>query len=197
MDLHYGTDGDGLLGLGKGGKVVLGKDSRFFINNRVVLWSHEPSPDNQTYIDLQPGNHLEFGPLSRLERVGVKEEGVLLNVYMNGGTLDEGGLSAEDRLLINRIYPEVAPRLLDNLSIFPNPVGQELQWSYTTDTAGSVSWYCRNAFGQIVGQGQESAMRGRSVFAVPFHLPAGAYFLQVETQTGQATPPFVKSMLGL
>ncbi|MCR9099164.1 MAG: T9SS type A sorting domain-containing protein [bacterium] len=191
-DLHYGADGDGLLGLGKGGQIVLGKDSRLFINNRVVLWNHEVSPDNQTYIDLQPGNHLEFGPLSRLERVGVQETGILLNVYMNGGTLDDSGLSPEDRLLINRIYPKVAPRLLDNISVFPNPVGAELQWAYVADRAGTVQWSCHNALGKIVREGAVSVSRGRNIFTAPFDVPAGVYYLTVEAEEQRGTLPFVK-----
>ncbi|WP_282774656.1 T9SS type A sorting domain-containing protein [Phaeodactylibacter xiamenensis] len=193
VDLHYGADGDGLLGLGKEGQIVLGKDSRLFINNRVVLWNHEVSPDNQTYIDLQPGNHLEFGPLSRLERVGVQETGILLNVYMNGGTLDDSGLSPEDRLLINRIYPDVAPRLLDNISIFPNPVGAELQWAYVADIAGTVQWSCHNALGKVVREGAASVSRGRNIFTAPLEVPSGVYYLTIEAAGKRGTLPFVKA----
>jgi len=193
VDLHYGTDGDGLLGLGKGSKVILGKDSRLFINNRVVLWNHELSPENQAYIDLQPGNHLEFGPMSRLERVGVQETGILLNVYMNGGTLDDSGLSPEDRLLINRIYPEVSPRLLDNVSVFPNPIVDALQWSYIASSSGIVHWTFYNALGQMVGQGSVPAARGRNVFSTATPLTAGIYYLKVESKERQATVPFIKS----
>ncbi|MEQ8706591.1 MAG: T9SS type A sorting domain-containing protein [Phaeodactylibacter sp.] len=191
VDLHYGTDGDGLLGLGKGARVVLGEGSRLFINNRVVLWNHEVSSENQAYIDLQPGNRLEFGPLSRLERVGIQETGILLNVYMNGGTLDDSGLSPEDRLLIHRIYPEVAPKLSDNIKIFPNPVGEVLQWSCITDAPGPVQWSCLNALGQVVAQGQHEALQGRNIFTEPFDLAAGTYYLQVRMGKGQAVLPFV------
>lgn len=193
VDLHYGTDGDGLLGLGKGSKVILGKDSRLFINNRVVLWNHVLSTENQVYIDLQPGNRLEFGPMSRLERVGVQETGILLNVYMNGGTLDDSGLSQEDRLLINRIYPEVSPRLLDNISVFPNPVVGALEWSYIASSSGMVHWTCYNTLGQTVGQGSIPAARGRNVFSTPTPLTEGIYYLKVESKEGQATVPFIKN----
>lgn len=193
VDLHYGADGDGLLGLGKGSQVVLGEESRLFINNRVVLWNHEVTPDNQAYIDLQPGNHLEFGPLSRLERVGVQETGILLNVYMNGGTLDDSGLDPEDRQLINRIYPEVAPRFMDNISVFPNPVRTVLQWSYIADAPDVVHWTCYNTLGELVRQGTVSADRGRNVFTTDFPMPAGAYYLTLSTGVGLATLPFIKS----
>ena len=194
VTLHYGTNGDGLLGLGKEGRIVLGKDSRMVINNRMVLWNHEPGEENQTSIDLQPGNHLVFGPTSRLERVGVQDHGIKLDVYMNGGTLDDSGLSPEDRMLINRIYPPVGPGLADNLIVFPNPVSSSLNWSYTTEAEGMVRWTLSNTLGQIIQTGIEQASRGKNIFTTPCSiLPPGTYYLEVDNQKEYTTIPIMKN----
>lgn len=45
-----------------------------------------------------------------------------LNVRMLGGELDDSGLDAGERALINRIYPTPSPNLADNVQVLPNPV---------------------------------------------------------------------------
>lgn len=190
--LHYGQNGLGILGIGRGSRAVLGRNSKLHINNQMLLWNHEVSAGNQAYLDLQPGNELVFGPQARLERLGIQEEGIYLNVYMNGGRLDDSALSAEERRLIRRIYPEPALDMADDFHIFPNPVGEDLQWSYVSPEAGEVHWAFYNALGQRVQQGTVAVDRGRNLLSLPCKLPSGTYFLALRADRGRAVRAFVK-----
>jgi hypothetical protein len=47
---------------------------------------------------------------------------MFINVYMNGGILDDSGLSDHDKQYIRRIYPVEENSLADKINIYPNPV---------------------------------------------------------------------------
>jgi hypothetical protein len=190
--LHYGHNGLGILGLGRGSHAVLGRNSKLYLNNLLLLWNFDTGPDNQAYIDLQPGNELVFGPQARLERLGFQEQGAFLNVYMNGGRLDDSALSPAERRLIRRIYPEPAPDMAADFHIFPNPVGEQLQWSYLAPEAGELHWAWHNALGQVLQQGTLPADRGKNVFALPCTLAPGGYFMVLRTSRGRAVRAFIK-----
>ncbi len=191
QSLHYGSDGEGILGLGLGSWLVLGKGSRMEVNNRVVLWNHELSPGNQAYVALGPGQELVFGPRSSLERIGFTEEGIRLNVYMNGGHLDDTHLSPAEQALIKRIYPpQGEPSPLQPV-ISPNPSGQVLSWSVHLPFPQEVRWEVCNLLGQPLLAGEEQGLPGRHTVATPLGLPAGSYVLTIASGGAIESLPFI------
>lgn len=188
---RYGDNGEGILGLHYGGKIVLGEQSALHINNRVALWNdpNALSPE-EAIVTLSPGQRLVFGPHSRIEP---KAGGSYFTVFMNGGTLDDSALHPDSRARIKRIYPEPPAKLEDNINIYPNPVGETLQWRYIATGVETLNWRWQNAAGQVLRQGRATATKGVNTLQQACDLPTGVYFLQVRTADGQATVPFVKS----
>lgn len=112
---------------------------------------------------------------------------------MNGGILDDSALDPDSRARVKRIYPEPEAQLEDNINIYPNPVGETLQWSYTTAGEETVNWQWLNAAGQVLREGRTLTAKGINNLQQACNLPTGGYFLRVRTADGQVTVPFVKS----
>ncbi len=78
-----------------------------------------------------------------------------------------------------------------NLQIYPNPAHQHLNIVLDYPTTETVSFTCYNALGQALLQNQKVA--GEQQYQLDIsNLPAGIYFLQLETANKQISAPFVK-----
>ena len=78
-----------------------------------------------------------------------------------------------------------------NVQIYPNPAHQHLNIVLDYPTTETVSFTCYNALGQALLQSQKAA--GEQQYQLDIsNLPAGIYFLQLETANKQISAPFVK-----
>ncbi len=192
---HYGNNGIGVLALGPGGTIEFGDNSTLVINNRLVLsdfWQH---PSNQVYMHLPKGASLIFGEHGKLTKQGLSpEEGHMkLNVYMEGGILDDSHLSETEKQLINRIYPEVGPKMADNVQILGNPAENNLQYSINLQDPTEVNWSIFDRNGKLVLRGTKHQEKGLHFEGINIHtLPRGIYFFEVSTVEGTITSRFIK-----
>ena len=123
--LQYGNNGVGVLGLGSGGTVVLGKGSSMYINNRVSLIKDPNSIySGDIYMNLNKGNTFGFGNGASITNDAKSETGAHLCIYMNGGELDLSGLNEESKKLIRLIYPIPSEDFSEKMNLFPNPTSE-------------------------------------------------------------------------
>ena len=189
----YG-DGVGALGLDKGGTIRIGQGSELIINNTAILPNYIDGPDQQVYMELHPGSRLTFGEQSRLIRKGHVEDGqMLLNVYMKGGILDDSRLSARDRRLINRIYPENADNSPDWLRILGNPLRNELTFSVDIQLPDTpVSWRIKDLNGRSLKSGQFIPMAGLNQETINLgSISGGMYLLEVQQLSEKVVDKFI------
>ena len=183
--LHYGSWGNGALGLAKGGVVELEANSHLLMDGRMVLadFGH---PDSDINIRLPRNTKLSFGESGTLEKIGYLNGEMMLNVYMDGGELDDTKLSPSERKWINRIYPAAHPVFLENLQLLQNPVGQSIQLLYLSDYALPVSMQLYAMNGQLVGQKQYNVFKGYNTLEYNASLlAAGIYIMRVEAEDKQ------------
>ena len=179
--LYYGQNGKGILALQPGGEIILEKNSELIIDN--TLWlqgflseKYEP----QFYIDLQPSMTLTFGEHARILNLLSHSENTKLNVFMNGGTLNDNNLSADSRNLINRIYPKPAERFLDNITIYQNPVSSELTFGFLADEVGNLKLELFDMNGKLVSFKNYNVEKGHSKNTHSLdNLPTGIYVLKL------------------
>jgi len=183
--LYYGQNGKGILALQPGGAIVLRENSRLHIDN--TLWLQGVKSDKypqQFYLDLLPGTTLSFGEHAHVLNQFSQDNSTKLNVYMNGGTLDDSNLSAASRSLINRIYPTPHPVFSDNIKLFGNPVSSNLSFGYTTGQDGVLSVEIFDLNGRLVQREAIAVAKGFSKNNLPVGgLTGGVY--AVHFKSGQ------------
>lgn len=196
--LHFGPGGHGMLALRPGGTIEIGKGGALLIDNMLMLTPYHPDPADpetrQVYMELNPGATLAFGPHARIMRKFNPEEDMRLNIYMNGGTLDLGNLPAEDRALINLIYPAPAPNIADNILLSPNPASDVLQCRYLAEGYSELRLEVVNNQGQVVRQQVVETGKGYNFFEIPVaDLAKGWYALRVfDAGKGTSSVPWLK-----
>ncbi|MCB0632173.1 MAG: T9SS type A sorting domain-containing protein [Saprospiraceae bacterium] len=192
---EYGNSGIGALGLDKGGTIRIGKGSELVINNTVILANFINDADRQVYMELNPGSRLTFGEKARLIRKGYVQTGQMkLNVYMNGGILDDSRLSDKERQLINRIYPDKEMKMTDRVKILGNPIRNVLHLAvYTPENNGQAAWTVHDLQGRYLGSGNFATVQGQQLQDIPLQqLAAGMYILKMELDGGMVSRKFVK-----
>ncbi|PHN05587.1 T9SS type A sorting domain-containing protein [Flavilitoribacter nigricans] len=191
----YGN-GVGALGLDKGGTIRIGSGSELVINNTAILPNYLDGPDRQFYMELNPGSRLTFGEDSRLIRKGHVEDGhMLFNVYMKGGILDDSRLSARDRRLINRIYPEETKMEADWLRIQGNPSRTNLRLLVEARASDpTIDWTIRDLNGRALRSGQFEPLPGMNRQEISLgSLSGGMYLLEVQRSSERLIRKFVVS----
>lgn len=177
--LKYGPDGVGLLGLFNRGTLRLEQHTTLEVNTRVSLLGQ--GPNEHGYADLQPGSRLIFGEGSALDRQ-YPNSGMRLRVLMNGGTLDDSRLTADERALIERIYPHELPKpVFGSVAVFPNPARTYLQLALNSRFPnGPAHWAITDVNGRTVAEGQlEWSAYDGSVTLPALSLPRGTYHIRV------------------
>lgn len=182
-DVVYGKSGVGILALNVDGGITLQPNSSLMINNELRLPDHHGLPSDQTWVELPRGSRLSFGPLGRINKIGTyAETGYMkLNVFMNGGELDDHLLSPKERSYINRIYPANIENPAQPLRILPNPSSETLTFEMTLPKDSNYDWSIIDINGRKVKNGEDFAQKGRSYHSIPIQkLLKGVYFLQVQ-----------------
>lgn len=80
-----------------------------------------------------------------------------------------------------------------DLSIFPNPVKEQLTASIQTDKAGIYTWIITDASGKVVYQRQQNLLAGPTTIQVPTNrLQAGSYFFKLQSADDLIIRKFTK-----
>ncbi len=179
---HYGENGNGILALRQGANIQLGVNSTLIINNKVMMFEVGTEESHQLYMDLNAGSSLIFGEGASLHNSYSVNDAMKLNVYMNGGVLDDSKLPAEQRALIYKIYPEDQPQEVDPSFLSPNPAQSYVNWSYHAHAEATVQLQLFDAAGNLVYHNNESLSIGPNQKSIDLRSFAkGIYFLNWKT----------------
>lgn len=193
--LYYGNDGHGILALRTGATIKLGRNSKLVIDNTLHFFERATdTAPQQIYMELNPGSTLAFGPHARVINHYSIDGSIRLNVYMNGGILDDSELSPEERQLIRRIYPEPTGRFSDDVRVYPSPAKETLHWSLVTAEDGTpVQWRIRDLNGRILQKGVETGVKGYNEWEIRLdNIATGYYLLEVQSEQIHGTKAWVK-----
>lgn len=185
--LSYGKPGQGMLALRSGGKIVLKHNAELVVEHLLAFGEYRWEDSPQTFeVYLQPGSKLTFGQDAILTNsLSAFPHESKLDVYMEGGTLDDTKLSHEERALIRRIYPSAHDAFADNLKVLGNPFGDLLECTFTSDRAMSVDLELITLDGRVASQHRQSVDRGVNRIQWPQPaLVSGMYLLRLSTPYG-------------
>lgn len=166
--LAYGKNGTGVLGLGSGGTIKIGKNASLTINNRVSIIKNPNSVySGDIYMNLNKGSKLTFGQGASITNDEKSLSGGHLCIYMNGGELDMSGLDDFSRQLIRLIYPEQEKTMSANMHVYPNPV----QNSFTVEIVSAEA---------TIGEIKILGLNGAVIFAKKYELENGINAIKIQ-----------------
>ncbi len=178
--LHYGRQGMGMLVVCANSTIELERNATLIVDAILQISEcNDALPPSQIYIDLPPGAKLAFTQDAWITNRFSKNQQMRLNVRMLGGTLDDSALDPGSRALIRRIDPEPAPRLADNLQLFPNPSTGPLQLRYLAGAAETLRLRWLDAQGRLVQEEQFAAGKGWNEWAPAGPEAPGLYFAEI------------------
>ncbi len=189
----YGNNGRGMMALKTGGTIEIGKGAELLIGGTITMFEYEwETQSSQIYMELNEGSKLTFLSGSRLTNMHSLFGQIKLNIYMNGGLLDDSGLSPEDKRLINLIYPAPKRYLDDNVTILPNPAEGRLRLSYNTKADVELLLTVLDVNGKAVFTSTKQTYEGMNFLETEeLNLPAGTYILRVQSGDQTAVKRFV------
>lgn len=189
-NFEYGQNGMGMFVLGYGGTIELGKNSKLLINNRMVL-VEDPGlfgvvDNQQIYMELNEGSTLAFGEQAYLTNNFSIDRNMKLNIYMNGGILDDSKLSSDELEVINLIYPTPPEVFRENVKVFPNPTSDILTFSMILKNESLVKIEAYDLAGRFVFSKNENGQKGKNNFQIQVNdLSKGVYFFKIESELGE------------
>ena len=192
--LQYGNNGVGVLGLGSGGTIVLGKGSSMFINNRVSLIKDPNSIySGDIYMNLNKGNTLGFGEGASITNDAKSETGAHLCIYMNGGNLDMSGLNEESKKLIRLIYPVPSDEFAEKINIFPNPTSEIFTAEIQNEKPQKITIQITDLNGKILQQQDADLIAGINAIKISAkNLEKGIFLVNFITGSEQGIKRLVK-----
>ncbi len=192
----YGRPGHGMLAIRSNGKIVLEPRAEMVMHNIFSIGEYrdEIGPGKFS-LHLKPGSKFTFGPDAMLTNENSRfRESTMLDVYMEGGTLDDSNLSTEERALIRRIYPSPSAEFADNLQILGNPFSETLEITLTTAGAMPITVDLMGMNGQLLQHHELEATLGANYFQLKTNaLPAGTYLLRATTPYASCTKRVLKA----
>lgn len=190
---YYGHNGRGLLAFRAGGTIELTENSTLVIDNKLVLIEEElGSEDQQIYMELNPSTKLAFGEHASITSYSIAKQ-MKLNIYMNGGELDERHLSPADQLLINKIYPPASPNFVNNIKVFPNPIDHELTLSYFSNINETIELQVISIDGKLIRRFKKEVQPGENKVSLIFSdIASGMYLLQISNEMDVTTMKVLK-----
>ncbi len=166
--LAYGKNGTGVLGLGSGGTIKIGKNASLTINNRISIIKNPNSVySGDIYMNLNKGSKLTFGQGASITNDEKSLTGGHLCIYMNGGELDLSGLDAFSQQLIRLIYPEQEKTMSANMHVYPNPV----QNTFTVEIVSAEA---------AIGEIKIIGLNGTIVYTRKYELEAGINAIKIQ-----------------
>lgn len=182
--LQYGRPGHGMLALRSNGKVILKHNAELVIHHILAFGEYRWEDSPQKFeVHLQSGSKLIFGPEAVLTNsLSAFPDVSKLDVYMEGGTLDDSQLSPEERALIRRIYPSAHDEFAGNIKILGNPFSELLECTLTADHAMSIELELITLDGRVVSRKTQSVGKGvNRILWQQADLANGMYFLRITT----------------
>ena len=181
--LYYGQNGKGILAWMPGGEIRLEKNSELVIDNTLWIFGLEDREYPPVFnIYLEPGNTLAFGENAYLVNHFSTAPNTQLNVYMNGGVLDDRKLNTSSRNLINRIYPKSAERFADNITVYENPVESDFNFAVIMEEAGKLNLELFDMNGRIILKGKLAVEQGINQIKYPLNnLAGGVYAIRLQS----------------
>ncbi len=179
--LHYGAEGAGMLALCANSTIVLERGATLLVDAILnIAECDDALSPTHINIDLPKSASLVFTENARLTNRFSQGQQMEFRVQMLGGTLDDSRLSAEDRAIIRRIYPEPGPVFADNFSLSPNPFQDAPTLSYLSASEEQLSIQWLSLDGKLLSEEHFSAHRGINEWQLD-HMPqmAGWYGLRV------------------
>ena len=172
---YYGEQGAGILALGPMGKVIFEENASLIIDNNVMLFDNADYPNEELYITLNKGNQLVFGKHASLYRSPFSGQAIRLNIYMNGGILDDSNLSEEEKSLIHKIYPAVK-NTFEKISVFPNPSNGAfiVRFNFLEKMETEIGIY--NPIGNLIKKEKSIFEKGIHEWHFDAALPPGIYW---------------------
>jgi len=178
---NYGnTERPGIILLRENSSIVLKPYSELNMYGDVVFneYNRAAGP-GEFYMTLPLTTTLRFMPGSNIY-AGYSVGGAMrLNVYMKGGTLDDSGLSADAKLLINRIY-DVQDLQEEIVSVYPNPSNgsTSLRINASQDETAAVQVF--NINGRLAYTTTLQLQKGINLTQLNYgNLPDGQYLIRV------------------
>lgn len=193
--LQYGDGGEGILALGNRAKVHLKEGSTLAIDNLVQILDNVQSFDEQIKVDLQPGSLLTFGKNAQLMRPTDSDGSQIINVFMNGGSIDMSNLSAPEKSLIRLIYPESLsdPQEELKISLFPNPAGDWITCRVDSKMDALIQFDIYDARGQLIKSEKRSVFEGINDLAFSLSdMSEGVYVLKMNDHKKINSKTFIK-----
>ncbi|WP_020537966.1 M36 family metallopeptidase [Lewinella cohaerens] len=99
----------------------------------------------------------------------------------NCAGVPQGGVIVDTEFVESTENPVYDPQVMQ---VYPNPASHVLNVAITLDLASTVDVQLINAGGAVVRQWRDQALQGRLMSLNISELPAGFYFLQMNTQQG-------------
>lgn len=192
--LAYGKNGTGVLGLGSGGTIKIGKNASLTINNRVSIIKNPNSVySGDIYMNLNKGSKLTFGQGASITNDEKSLSGGHLCIYMNGGELDMSGLDDFSRQLIRLIYPEQEKTMSANMHVYPNPVQNSFTVEIVSAEASTGEINITGLNGAVICTKKYELEAGINAIKIQIQdLKPGAYTIQCKTNAENGSTTFVK-----
>ncbi len=187
---HYGNGGEGMLAICDGSTINIAKNGILVIDNHMILKSNGNKENQQVFMELNPGSTLQFAENAKLSHIGLYPE-MRLNIYMNGGVLDDHLLTESERQLINRIYPE--PDEQNIFTVSPNPISENCMVSMIAKNEGDISFQIIDMNGRMVQSYQKSIEKGYNEFGLNLNgYSSGMYLFKLESSEMSACQKLIK-----
>ncbi|MEZ4921246.1 MAG: T9SS type A sorting domain-containing protein [Saprospiraceae bacterium] len=192
QSLHYGQDGVGMLAMCAEGTIHIEPGSELIVDAILNLAECDDAlPPQHIDMDLPRGASLRFTEHAKVTNQYSQGQQMKLRVHMLGGTLDDALLSAEDRALIQRVYPEPDADISQNVVVYPNPATGPFSLDYLSVGQESVQLYLLNLNGQVVYTQVFDAEKGWNHWEIKTELAAGTYVLRCHTPQGIFTEKMI------
>ncbi|MBI1224297.1 MAG: T9SS type A sorting domain-containing protein [Bacteroidetes bacterium] len=195
VTMQYGQDGRGILALRSGGQMILDKGSTLLFDGTLWLQGIPTAkhPDPQFYLDLKPGTSLIFSKKAGVLNANSSSSDVKLNVFMNGGILDDSRLNPTARLLINRIYPKPSNHFSDNVKLIQNPSSALAQLEYISLGQEQVILSLYDLQGRYIASKNFNTVEGHNHLDYDISdIVAGIYMLHIKSSNGSTSLKLIK-----
>nr|MBK9653834.1 hypothetical protein [Bacteroidota bacterium] len=188
----YGKQGIGMMALRTGAKINIASNSSLVIHNHINMYeySYDATPQN-IYMTLNKGSKLIFAPGSQLTNWFSKDSTMQLVVTLNGGELDDSGLSNADKKLIKRVYPPTVNNTNEQLLIFNSGNDGKLTFKYKATNAGGITYTVYAGNGSIIYQSYVTTSQGENIIVCDFvNKSHSTYVLDVNDGVSKVSQQF-------
>ncbi len=190
--LHYGQQKRGVLAMFANCNIVLKKNSKLEISNKIALWDKAWSEEDQIVeIHLPPYTELVFSDGASIDNKSTNER-TNIHIYMEGGKLDLSGFNVEDMKHIQLIYPELEDESTE-LVIIGNPINSVIRFSFRSSSWQALQGVVYSMDGKQVHTFNIDAQKGMNYLTENLSdLSSGSYILSLSGESFDHSTLFIK-----